>query len=142
MIKRPKKIARQDKGYMTNEQYQDFAEQQFKNIYDYLDANAERFYDNNFFKTKVLENGWVTNGVTQAFLNGDTKTLTVSIRYGTARAIGVLPKELRPSTSVLAVATKGDDIGYVAIATDGTMTVSNNIFVSGTSNVIFTVTYK
>ncbi len=37
MIERPKKVSRADKGYLTNERYQDFAEQQFKNIYDYLD---------------------------------------------------------------------------------------------------------
>lgn len=37
LIKRPKQVQRADKGYMTNEQYQDYAEKQFKNIYDYLD---------------------------------------------------------------------------------------------------------
>lgn len=37
MIERPKKVSRADKGYLTNERYQDFAEEQFKNIYDYLD---------------------------------------------------------------------------------------------------------
>lgn len=37
MIERPKKVQRADKNYQTNEQYQNFAEQQFNNIYDYLD---------------------------------------------------------------------------------------------------------
>lgn len=37
MIERPKKVSRADKGYLANERYQDFAEEQFKNIYDYLD---------------------------------------------------------------------------------------------------------
>lgn len=36
-IQRPKKVNRVDKNYLTNEKYQDYAETQFKNIYDYLD---------------------------------------------------------------------------------------------------------
>ena len=37
LIKRPKKVERADKGYMTNEQYQDYAQAQFKVIYDKID---------------------------------------------------------------------------------------------------------
>lgn len=37
MIKRPKQIERSQKGYLSNEKYQDYAESQFKTIYDYLD---------------------------------------------------------------------------------------------------------
>lgn len=38
MIQRPKKVQRAEKGYLTNEKYQDYAEKQFKTIYDYLDG--------------------------------------------------------------------------------------------------------
>lgn len=37
LIKRPKQVAKADKGYLTNEQYQDYAQQQFKIIYDKID---------------------------------------------------------------------------------------------------------
>lgn len=50
MIERPKKVSKIEKGYLTNEKYQDYAESQFKTIYDYLDAKigVELFdnYDN------------------------------------------------------------------------------------------------
>lgn len=39
MIKRPKQVERSQKSYLSNEKYQDYAEQQFKNIYDYLDEH-------------------------------------------------------------------------------------------------------
>ena len=38
MIKRPKKVQKIENGYLSNERYQDYAENQFKTIYDYLDA--------------------------------------------------------------------------------------------------------
>ena len=38
MIKRPKKVQKIEKGYLSNEKYQDYAENQFKTIYDYLDG--------------------------------------------------------------------------------------------------------
>jgi len=41
MIKRPKQVERSQKSYLSNERYQDFAEQQFKTIYDYLDEQEE-----------------------------------------------------------------------------------------------------
>lgn len=37
LIKRPKKVQRAEKGYMTNEKYQDYSEEQFKTIYDKID---------------------------------------------------------------------------------------------------------
>lgn len=36
MIERPKLVQKSDKGYLTNEQYQNYSEEQFNNIYDYL----------------------------------------------------------------------------------------------------------
>lgn len=51
MIKRPKQVERSQKSYLSNEKYQDYAEQQFKNIYDYLDEQEETkgivVYENN-----------------------------------------------------------------------------------------------
>jgi hypothetical protein len=44
-IKRPKKVAKQEKRYLSNEKYQDYAESQFKAIYDKIDeiiANLEK----------------------------------------------------------------------------------------------------
>lgn len=37
LIKRPKKVDRSDRGYLSNEKYQDYAETQFKIIYDKID---------------------------------------------------------------------------------------------------------
>lgn len=42
LIKRPKKVAKQEKAYLTNEKYQDFAEKQFKEIYDKLDEIVKK----------------------------------------------------------------------------------------------------
>lgn len=42
MIKRPKQVERSQKSYLSLERYQDFAEEQFKRIYDYLDEQEEK----------------------------------------------------------------------------------------------------
>lgn len=42
LIKRPKKVQRAEKGYMTNEKYQDYSEDQFKIIYDKTDEIIEK----------------------------------------------------------------------------------------------------
>lgn len=44
MIKRPKQVERSQKSYLSNERYQDYAEQQFKTIYDYLDEHEQEDY--------------------------------------------------------------------------------------------------
>lgn len=41
-VKRPKKVQKTQKNYLSNEKYQDFAENQFKNIYDKLDEIIEK----------------------------------------------------------------------------------------------------
>lgn len=43
MIKRPKKVARSEKQIFTSEQYQQYAEEQFNNIYDFLTPTVEKF---------------------------------------------------------------------------------------------------
>lgn len=44
MIKRPKQVERSQKSYLSLERYQDFAEEQFKRIYDYLDEHEQEDY--------------------------------------------------------------------------------------------------
>lgn len=41
-VKRPKQVPKQEKAYLTNEMYQDYAETQFKAIYDKLDEIVEK----------------------------------------------------------------------------------------------------
>lgn len=41
-ITRPKKVSKREKHYLTNEKYQDFAEKQFKTIYDKIDEIIEK----------------------------------------------------------------------------------------------------
>jgi len=55
MIKRPKKVERGQKNYLTNERYQDYSEQQFTTIYDYLDSNEEENEENieNIYKKNI-----------------------------------------------------------------------------------------
>lgn len=45
LIKRPKQVQRAEKAYLSNEKYQDFSEQQFKNIYEYLDTIISKSND-------------------------------------------------------------------------------------------------
>ena len=40
-IKRPKKVEKAQKNYLSNEQYQEFSENQFKIIYDKIDEIIE-----------------------------------------------------------------------------------------------------
>lgn len=58
MIKRPKKVERSQRNYMSNEKYQDYAESQFKTIYDYLDERAENVLE----PTVVYKNELGNNG--------------------------------------------------------------------------------
>lgn len=41
-VKRPKQVQKTQKNYLSNEKYQDFAENQFKKIYDKLDEIVEK----------------------------------------------------------------------------------------------------
>ena len=41
-IKRPKVVEKSQKNHLSNEKYQEFSEQQFKNIYDKLDEIVEK----------------------------------------------------------------------------------------------------
>lgn len=36
-VKRPKEVAKSDRKYLTNEQFQDYIKQQLKEIYDKID---------------------------------------------------------------------------------------------------------
>ena len=102
MIKRPKQVERSQKSYLSNERYQDFAEEQFKRIYDYLDEQEEKtvysteekvvgtWIDNRplYQKTIVVENTTISSStkemtilditnndvviVDNMYINGDT----------------------------------------------------------------------
>lgn len=41
-IKRPKKTEKSQRGYLSNEKYQEFSESQFKVIYDKIDELIEK----------------------------------------------------------------------------------------------------
>lgn len=36
-VKRPKRVSKEGSSYLSNEEYQEYAEKQFKNIYEKLD---------------------------------------------------------------------------------------------------------
>ena len=104
MIKRPKQVERSQKSYLSNERYQDFAEEQFKRIYDYLDEQEEKtvysteekvvgtWIDNRplYQKTIVVENTTISSStkemtilditnndivmVDNMYINGDTSS--------------------------------------------------------------------
>lgn len=54
-LKRPKKVQKAEKSYLPNEQYQDFAEQQFNNIYDYLNNVIRKNYSNTSMKAGNMQ---------------------------------------------------------------------------------------
>lgn len=56
LIKRPKKVERGQKNYLTNEKYQDYAENQFKTIYDYLDEMSNV---NNYSTEEIKVGTWI-----------------------------------------------------------------------------------
>lgn len=67
MIQRPKKVQKAERGYLTNEKYQDYAESQFKTIYDYLDGNEKDVSNilnkiiNNIGNMKIYHKDWNTS---------------------------------------------------------------------------------
>ena len=63
MIERPKKVQRADKNYQTSEQYQIFAEQQFNNIYNYLDNMSIDLKDCKIASGSIVKAGSGTNRI-------------------------------------------------------------------------------
>lgn len=57
MIKRPKQVERSQKSYLSNEKYQDYAENQFKTIYDYLDYLTVKVEGNILYENQSGTNG-------------------------------------------------------------------------------------
>lgn len=88
-----------------------------------------------------LENNWQANGQVNGFVIGEIKILSFSVRRGTATQVITLPEELRPTLAHLTNATNFESSGYVLISTDGTVTVSDNLFVSGSSSLGFNAIY-
>ncbi len=44
-VKRPKRVSREGSNYLSNEDYQEYAENQFKNIYEKLDEIVKKLND-------------------------------------------------------------------------------------------------
>ena len=51
-LKRPKQVSKSQRGYLSNEQYQDYSEQLFTSIFDYLSGDV-LFDDENNRKTTL-----------------------------------------------------------------------------------------
>lgn len=107
---------------------------------DWLKVGSEESYS----ITSYLKNSWSANGFNSCVvLPNETKILTVSVRRGTDTVVMTLPSNLRPSTTVLTAATNSSDAGLVTInGTTGDVTVSTNIYTSGSSSCIFSVMYR
>lgn len=77
MIKRPKQVERSQKSYLSNERYQDYAEQQFKTIYDYLDGEEEK---NNYSTDEVKIGTWFGKDLyRKSFTRTDTTNFSLDI---------------------------------------------------------------
>lgn len=63
MIKRPKKVQKSEKGYLSNEKYQDYAENQFKTIYDYLDGMSLDLKGCKISSNSIVKAGSGTNRI-------------------------------------------------------------------------------
>ena len=108
MVKRPKKVQKGQKNYMTNENYQEFAEEQFKNIYDYLDElygeilfkklnntgtsitlsdDAGKYEYFKIFYTVNRGDGHVIHG-SQDVLSPDNSYFNVNAAYRTSAIVG------------------------------------------------------
>lgn len=90
----------------------------------------------------ILSNGWVSNGVAEVFKKDDIVHINASIRYGTSTVVGRLPEGYRPMLTQLIPATNGSASGFVIITNSGEITVSENILVSGSSNLMFNCTFR
>lgn len=88
-----------------------------------------------------LENNWSANGQVNAVIVGEMKALNISVRRGTDKKIMILPEELRPKTTHLISATNLVQSGYVSVNINGEVVVSDSLFVSGSSSVVFTSIY-
>lgn len=97
-----------------------------------------------FSINSYLRNGWANNGF-QIFKKGNVKTLNINVRLGTNVQIMVLPEELRPSEQLLfqAINYNLPAVGYIIIATNGTITASSNLVTSNSqnNNCTFNVSY-
>ena len=103
-------------------------------------GKVEPYYENlnNYFT-----NSWSSNG--QSVIEVDEiglKHITVSCRNGTNVNLMQLPEEFRPTYTVLLNASNFTAVGYVTINTSGVVSVSSNIFTSGSSNLVFSGVYK
>ena len=103
-------------------------------------GKIEPYYENlnNYFI-----NSWSSNGLSIIEVDEiGVKHITVSCRNGTNVNFMQLPEEFRPTSTVLLNASNFTAVGYVTINTSGVVSVSNNIFTSGSSNLVFSGVYR
>ena len=55
VLNRPKQVSKAQRGYLSNEQYQDYSEQFFKDIYDYLSGDVLFDKENNTKTTLTFD---------------------------------------------------------------------------------------
>ena len=138
-IQRPKKVNRVDKNYLTNEKYQDYAEAQFKTIYDYLDKLVTPIDFSNeviFNETPGNYHMKVVNGVAYVDYNGQVKTHT------NGEVLFILPEGYRPIGSIFTPFIQGNINGRVWINGDnGEVQISSISSTTATARVSFTISY-
>ena len=79
MIERPKKVSKIEKGYLTNEKYQDYAESQFKTIYDYLDGMSLDLKDCKISGGSTVRGGLGTNRIAVFSINEVNKMFGTNV---------------------------------------------------------------
>ena len=124
MIQRPKKVQKAERGYLTNEKYQDYAENQFKTIYDYLDK-LETPID---FSSEVIFAYVDYNGQAKAHTNGEV--------------LFILPVGYRPLGSIFTPFIQGNVNGRIWINGDnGEVQISGISSTTDLARVSFTISY-
>lgn len=119
LIQRPKKVQKAERGYLTNEKYQDYAENQFKVIYDYLDGASDEV------NSKITEES-NSNGTVLKFSNGlmicskivTLNNIAVSLSSGTIYTsgyidLGKFPEKFKDSPMCNLSLSSDDYFGYI-----------------------------
>lgn len=135
LIQRPKKVERSQKNYLTNEKYQDYAEKQFKTIYDYLDPKD--FLNEIVFNESYMNCHAKTRaGIVFLDYNGELKA------HGTDTLLFTIPEEYRPEGSIFISFGQGTVYGKVWINGETGEVKLNGISSTTTSaRVNFAVSY-
>ena len=139
LIQRPKKVQKAERGYLTNEKYQDYAESQFKTIYDYLDKLETPIDFSNeviFNETPAIYHMKVVNGVAYVDYNGQAKAHT------NGEVLFILPVGYRPLGSIFTPFIQGNVNGRIWINGDnGEVQISGISNTTDSTRVSFTISY-